>query len=180
MRINLSKILMVLIVAIIIYSVIWAVYVNVVYTPYTKALGGNTTAVIGDYEYTVYAPTYPSFAGNLAVNEIKEGRDVYNESTAGLIIWPGINGKCKIHVMMETPKEKYDEYSSGSHIYGFDIDTDLNPDMSTNESRTEYNEHKEFFEDNWDKIEDIISNTKTVFDISSGKEQNKHKSKTAG
>ncbi len=162
----LTKILIGCTAVVAVYSVIWVIYANVVFSPYIKALGGKKTAVIDGYEFSVFTPTYPSFSGNLAVNEIKNGRDVYNETSAGLLIWPGFNGKYRVHVMVETPTEIYDDYHSGSNIYGFEMNAEMKPDLSTEEYADNFNDHKEFFEENRDKIEDMLKKTRSAFNIS--------------
>ena len=166
MKKNVIKILIACAALVVVYTIIWTVYVDIVYLPYIKALDGEKSAVIDGYEYTVCTPIYPSFSGNLSVKESKRNRDVYSETTAGLLIWPSINGECRFHVMLETPTEIYDEYSSGSYIYGYELNSELKPDLSTQEFEDNYNEHKDFFEDNWDKVETMLKKTQSVFNIS--------------
>lgn len=57
-------------------------------------------------------------------------------------------------------------YSSGSYIFGYELNSELKPDLSTQEFEDNYNEHKDFFEDNWDKVETMLKKTQSLFNIS--------------
>ncbi len=150
------------------YCVIWAVYVSTVYSPFIKALNGADTVESEGYFYHVKAPSFLSFTGNLAVGESRKDKDAFEDSSVDLIIWPQMNGEYKVLVQVETPKEKVDEYSTKSAMYGFYLNSDLKPNLSDEETVQSYNEHKEFFEENWDKIENALDKARATFDLSIG------------
>lgn len=145
----------------VIYNIIWFIYVYKVYSPFVDALGKDRYAQVDGYEYYVAIPHYLSFTGNLTAGESNKNRDIYNETSVSLIIWPRFDGTYKVHARVETPKVKEDEFSSSSAIYGFDLNGDLKPDLSDKD----YNEHKEFFDENYEKIEDVLVKAQSTFNI---------------
>ena len=56
MKKNVIKILIACAALVVVYTIIWTVYVDIVYFPYIKALDGEKSAVIDGYEYTVCTP----------------------------------------------------------------------------------------------------------------------------
>lgn len=150
------------------YCVVWIVYVSRVYLPFIKALDGSKNTESDGYFYYVATPSFLSFNGNLAVGESRKDKDVFEDSSVDLIIWPQINGGYKVLVQVETPKEKIDEYNTKSAMYGVYLNSDLKPDLSDEETVQSYYEHKEFFKENWDKIENALDKACAAFDLSLG------------
>lgn len=150
------------------YCVVWAVYVSRVYSPFIKGLDGAKTVESDGYFYYVATPSFLSFTGNLAVAESRKDKDVFEDSSVDLIIWPQMNGEYKVLVQVETPKERVDEYNTKSAMYGFYLNSDLKPDLTDEETIQSYYEHKEFFEENWDKIENALDKARATFDLSIG------------
>lgn len=145
----------------VIYNMIWFFYIYKVYLPFLNALGKERYIEENGYEYYVAIPHYLSFSGNLSAGESHKNRDIYNETSVSLIIWPRLNGTYRVNARVETPKEKEDEYHSSSAIYGFDLNSDMKPDPSD----VNYNEHKEFFDTNLKKIDDVLAKAQSKYDI---------------
>ena len=59
-----------------------------------------------------------------------------------------------------------DEYNTKSAMYVFYLNSDLKPDLTDEETIQSYYEHKEFFEEKWDKIENVLDKARATFDLS--------------
>ena len=149
-----------------IYNIIWLVYVQYRYYPFIKALGDNTYWEDDGYVYYIKTPDYLSFVGNLSIDEYKTGRDIYNETTVGILIWPQIDGGYTVAAQVQTTAiADYSARSVCSTMYSIMLNDDMTPDLSTEANANSYYEYQTIYEDNWEKIEAVLEKARIRWHI---------------
>ena len=126
----------------VVYFLVWALYVTFVYVPYEDALKKTAVLVNGamredGYTYGVALPSFPSFTGNLFINQDTVFyEDGTSDGNISMLIWPSARGKHIIGItislydpkIQEAPKKLPDgttEYSTELTDYDFYIDKNM-------------------------------------------------------